>query len=339
MNLSQTIDLFGYGTSEGATKAWDERGRGRKGYEPHERGSKDIFPDEKKDSMFNETLDRLKSDQSLTPYERDNIIPLARAYTEAAKNFVDGKDSTQVYAGPYGGYSKERSEWHAEVIAAYESKFGPPQAKPIAIITGGLAGAGKTASLRDVPGINKFIQINSDDIKESAPEYNGYNAAFLHEESDQVSLAVLERATNARQHLVVDITMKSIGDPNKGFRDSLLGRVSELAKRGYEVHLMFSDVTIERSVERAVKRYMNPKNEKGRFVPPAHIKKSVSSKGSTSGNLDNFMEATKLPQVAGWKLFDNMGDKPKLVNQGGRDFHAEATRRFYVKARTSAHRS
>jgi Zeta toxin len=334
MNLAQTIELFGTGTSEGAYKAWEVRQRGGgSSYAPSERMSKEILDREKTDPAFNDTLDRLRKDNSLTAYERENIVPLARAYTEAAKNFKDGKDSTQVYAGPYGGYSKERSEWHSEVIAAYESKFGPPQAKPIAIITGGLAGAGKTANLRNVPGIDKFVQVNADDIKEAAPEYNGYNAAFLHEESDDVARAVLERAVNAKQHVVVDITMKSGGDPAKGFNDSLRGKIAELSKRGYEVHLMFSDVTIEESVKRAMERYGNPKNEKGRFVPPAHIKKSVSAKGSNSVNFDNFMEATKLPEVAGWKLFDNMGAKPVLKKSGGRDFHAEAEKRYRASVR------
>lgn len=30
MNLASTIDLYAYGTSEGVSKAWDARGRGRK---------------------------------------------------------------------------------------------------------------------------------------------------------------------------------------------------------------------------------------------------------------------------------------------------------------------
>jgi hypothetical protein len=29
MNLASAIELYGYGTSEGVTKAWDTRGRGR----------------------------------------------------------------------------------------------------------------------------------------------------------------------------------------------------------------------------------------------------------------------------------------------------------------------
>lgn len=313
MNLSQTISLYCTGTSEGAKKAWDSRGRGA---HTERRADKDISKSEAKDKMFQATLTRLKADKSLTDFEREHIVPLTRGYTEAAKALKNGP-STEVHAGPYGGYSKERADWHSQLLAAYEAKFGPPQEHPVALITGGLAGSGKTSSLREMPGVEKFIQINADDIKEAAPEYNGTNAGFLHEESDEVARAALERAVDARQHVVIDATMRSPGDPTKGFDDSLAGKIAELSRRGYEVHLAFSDIPIHQSIERAVTRYYKT----GRFVPPEHIKTSASKIGSNSVNLDNFRKSSKMPEVSGWKLFDNTGTSPKLVERGGKEIH------------------
>lgn len=279
------------------------------------RANPKMTAEEAADPAFQAMLDKVRNEAE-TILERQQAVPLARAYLAAAKG-MEGypfPGSILKHAGPVGGLTAERAAVHQQIIDYYKSRFTTPNENPVIVATGGLPGAGKSQGIKQVPEYKEYLNINADDIKTMFPEYNGTNAAFLHEESDALARRIFDMAVEARQNLVLDVTMKSLGNPGKGQNDGLAGRLEAFAAQGYEIQIQFTEVSLDTAVREVIDRYFR----EGRFVPPDYVR-SAREQSASSKNYQTFRALRKMPFVVGWQHYTReYGEAPVFYDQGGR---------------------
>src|SRR5262249_5195720 len=95
---------------------------------------------------------------------------------------------------PDGTYTPERTAGHNKILndiftAEAVARATPPEGqKPTITFLGGRGGSGKSWFTREGGAVDAkhAIVLNSDDIKAALPEYRGWNAGQLHEESTDV---------------------------------------------------------------------------------------------------------------------------------------------------------
>jgi predicted ABC-type ATPase len=163
---------------------------------------------------------------------------------------------SQLRHGSVSHDSKKRRELHlgiVDTLLVEESKCDGES--PQAVILLGPPGAGKTSI--GVPLANDtrkvvFSSVNPDDVKERLPEYEGWNASALHEESSFVSESMTKTtAITDRYNIIYDITGKR--------HDKVKGAIEELDYYGYDVHLVLIQLAPWQAVCRVWRRFQeNP---------------------------------------------------------------------------------
>jgi predicted ABC-type ATPase len=144
-----------------------------------------------------------------------------------------------------------------EMIAAATPAEGE---KPTFTILGGRGGSGKSWFNGKVFDPKKAIVLDADEIKHMLPEYEGWNAFQVHEESGDLFDAITEKALALGLNIVHDATMKTPARAValvKGFKEA-----------GYKVAAHYMHLPRAEAAKRAVKRFLGPT---GRFVPPEVI--------------------------------------------------------------------
>lgn len=164
-------------------------------------------------------------------------------------------------------YTEKRKELHTKIINTFTKDavcIGREQ--PIAILTGGAPGSGKSAFLRKfAPYLtsDKIIKIDADEIRAMLPEYKGWNANQTHEETKDVVNYLLNTFDQPCKHdLLYDGTMSNA---NKYFP-----LIDKLKLLGYKVFVAYMEVPLAVSKERALNRYKDNKGsdlQYGRYVP------------------------------------------------------------------------
>jgi predicted ABC-type ATPase len=229
-----------------------------------------------------------------------------------------------------GVYSAEREALHNRIL--YEGvhgfdpetggkRFYPPLidrdrvaaarpmngGQPTFTILGGRGGSGKSAfdGVRfpdaRVYDREKVLLFDADVIKHMLPEFEGFNANQVHEESSFILGRAIDRAKALRANIVLDGTLKS--------RDSALNNVLSFQNDGYRVEAHYMHLPREEAAKRAVARYLGPT---GRYVPPEVILGNVRNEA-------NFDEIARI--VDDWSFRDNnvpRGQPPKLIARKGR---------------------
>ena len=200
-----------------------------------------------------------------------------------------------------GEWTPERQQVHDKIVAdmlapARIAAARPPEGeRPTVHLLGGTGGSGKGWFVRSGKvSADKAIYINSDDVKAALPEYQGWNAALLHEESSDVAREAEQQARDRGLNVILDGTMSGKG--------SLERRMAVYAGAGYKIAGHYMQVKPETSVKRALERFVRG-GPQGRFVVPQYI--------LAGDNLKNF-EAVR-SRMDSWEMYDNEGDKPKLV--------------------------
>jgi hypothetical protein len=241
-------------------------------------------------------------------------VPNAKTHVDEAEAKVKAGTATHrpVSEGghklPNGKWTPERTAIHQaimrELLPADKLAAATPKAgdKPQLYILGGRGGSGKSFFTSGKPGTidtKNFVVLNNDEVKEKLPEWKGWNAALLHEESSEVGQAAERIAFGRKVNIVIDGTMKSY--------DSLAARIKDAKAAGYEVHGKYMYTSPEKSAERALSRFVrgNEKNGQGRYVPPAY------SMGSTT-NESSFDKVSS--EFKTWEVYDNNvdGREPKF---------------------------
>jgi predicted ABC-type ATPase len=199
-----------------------------------------------------------------------------------------------------GKYTAERQILHDKIVAELLAGHHP-QEHPTATFFGGGPASGKS-SLKAGPD---SVPIDADAIKAKLPEYTQMvaagdpaAAAFVHEESSDISKAVQAAATARRLNFTLDGT----GDSSY---TKMLGKITAAKAAGYKADGQYVTVDTEEAVRRATKRA----KRSGRMVPAAVIR---SVHQSVSNVLPALIANNEFDSV---KLFDNNGSGPVLVGE------------------------
>lgn len=164
-------------------------------------------------------------------------------------------------------YTPERQKLHQKIIADMVDKSACiTQGAPVAILTGGAPGSGKSSFLKKYAQwltSDKIFHIDADLVREKLPEYQGWNSASGHQETRDIVDQLLKSFDKPCKHdLLYDGTLTN---PKK-----YITLIRNLKKMGYKVYIAYLDIPKEISIERALKRYQNNKGGKtkfGRYVP------------------------------------------------------------------------
>ena len=161
-----------------------------------------------------------------------------------------------------GQYTKERVKLHNLIKGRIRAKAEcvVEQKAPIAILTGGVPGSGKTYFLKNyAPFLLKenIFKIDADAIREELPEYKGWNASATHLETRDIYMSLLDEISKG-QPCKYDILWD--GTMNKA--QNYLPLIGKLQKLGYKIYVIFVQVPWDVSRKRVIDRY----KKSGRYV-------------------------------------------------------------------------
>jgi predicted kinase len=167
----------------------------------------------------------------------------------------EGKDDAAVY-------SPERERRHIMIMMKFLSpskiRAAIPKKgeKPKLIMLGGRGGSGKSWFEGKVYDPKKAIVLDADKIKQELPEYEGWNAKQVHEESSDILEQMLTIAKERGLNVVLDATMKTA--------KSAIRKVDAFKGAGYEIEAHYMHLPRQEAAKRAVSRFMGKTK---RYVP------------------------------------------------------------------------
>lgn len=283
------------GAGEGNGGAGDAAGEGHNLIPPDKFNASSVYQDHADPNATAETV-------------LAQFPPEVAAKVEEFRKKVGGLTQTQDKFKVDGQYTPERVKVHQRIydhflsderIAAARPKDGEA---PKFILLGGRGGSGKSQLEGLVFDPESVIKLDADEIKGMLPEYKGWNAAEVHEESGDIFDAITEYAAKLGLNIVHDATMKTA--------KKAVALVQHMKGQGYgtEAHYMF--LPPQEAAKRAIGRFQTKKGDfSGRFVPPEVVL------GNT-GNEASFDQVKGL--VDGWSFRDNnvpQGQPPRLLSE------------------------
>lgn len=217
---------------------------------------------------------------------------------------VDGLTSTaETHRVGMDSYTPERTRLHEQIVRNLIpedliARATPAEGEqPIFTILGGRGGSGKSGLKGEVYDADSAVVIDPDAIKEQLPEYEGWNANQVHEESGDIANLMVKRAREMGLNVVLDATMKT--------SETAVGRVKEFRKDGYRVEAHYMHLARQMAAERAVQRFL----DSGRYVPLPVV----------LGNTSNEASFDKVKAMSdSWSFWDNnvpKGQKPVLISE------------------------
>lgn len=264
----------------------DKSGKGQKSFETRKEA----------EAYLNEG-NTLGGCQILDAEGKPDISPEAiKKLEECSENLIQ----TKVLNQENGKYTATRQKLHDAIVAEFKKeKPCVQQREPVAILTGGPPGSGKTTWLKKyakwITGKNVY-HIDADEVRAKLPEYKGWNATQTHlETKDIVNQLIDDIGVPCEFDLVYDGTM------NKA--ESYEPLVNKLRGLGYKIFIIYISVPKEVSEKRVLERY----RKRGRYVPKIVIDE-VYERG-----LAAFEKLTK--EADGFIRVD--GVTGKLVEKGG----------------------
>jgi predicted ABC-type ATPase len=252
------------------------------------------FVEKKMDYLYDET----EVNNAIEKAKKSVPKKYNKQVKEYLEEFKKGNTSKSKFTKD-GKYTPERAELHKNMINEFLSK-GIPQDSPDIVFAAGLPGAGKSWTLNYMGEQYKnYITINADDIKERLPEYNGLNAAIVHDESSDVAAELLQIALSNKFNIILDGTMKSY--------DKALRKVQNSKAKGYSTFLLGIELPTHKSIERADSRFKS----KGRFVPYDLIKNNANKIYQSMDMLKTAVDNYKIYNTDN----DKEGDPPIRVEK------------------------
>lgn len=177
--------------------------------------------------------------------------------------------TAQMHQDSEGNYTPERLEFHNKI----KEKFAEnavcvkDNQQPVAIITAGIPGSGKTTFMsKYAPYMtsDKLLMIDADAIRAEFPEYKGWNAEQTNKEASGIVRDILKKlGSPCKTDILYDGTMNKI----KEYMDL----VTQLKKLNYKIYVIFMDVPGDIAIERVLKRYQETK----RYVPMSVMNHSI----------------------------------------------------------------
>lgn len=208
-----------------------------------------------------------------------------------------------------GQYTPERKALHEKIVKELTGDaVCIERGQPIAILTGGAPGSGKSTFLNKYAPYLKtdaIWKVDADAVREYLPEYQGWNSASTHSETrDVVNELITSFDKPCKHDLLYDGTMSNSA--------KYIPLIAKLKKMGYLVFIAYMDVPKEVSIKRAMSRYVNNKGGKtkyGRYVPVSVINDFFAT---GKAGLDEIKTS-----VDGYIVVDSLTQK--IVEKGGMD--------------------
>lgn len=225
---------------------------------------------------------------------KERIKAAVQAGQETKQRF-----STKTASGNLA-YTQQRLELHHQILKAMFSPQAVAAAKPApgqdptVYFLGGRGGSGKSQFAGEVYDPKKAIVIDPDAIKEALGKadggYEGWEAYLYHEESSDLGKQAVAMARHLKVNVVIDQTMN--GDPKH--------KIAEFRQAGYRVEGHYMFLPEQMAARRAVGRFENGGDFKGRFVPPDVVLSNTENEKHFDKNI---------PQFDKWSVWRN--DVPK----------------------------
>jgi predicted kinase len=221
--------------------------------------------------------------------------------------------------GESSRYTEEREKLHGRIMQELlrpdklRAALSPLGEKPTFMILGGRGGSGKSWFKNNVYDPSKYVILDADEIKGMLPEFEGWNAQDVHEESSDILEQMLSACIKNGLNVVLDGTMKTAS--------SALGKVFRMKSAGYKTEAHYMHLPRQEAAKRAIGRFRNggkegpngesPEPFTGRYVPVDIILKNTT-------NEDSFDQVKGL--VDKWSFRDNnvekRGDPPIIISEG-----------------------
>lgn len=204
------------------------------------------------------------------------------------------------------GYSAERAKLHQKIFEHFlspervEAAMPAEGEKPTFTILGGRGGSGKSWFKGKVYDGDKAIVLDADEIKGMMPEYEGWNAASVHDESSDILKNMLKASRRLGLNVVLDGTLNT--------SKSAMDKVNAFKGAGYRIEAHYMHLPRQEAAKRAVSRFLGKTN---RYVPTDVVL-------ANRHNEANFDEVRK--HADKWSFRDNNvehGQEPKLISEGG----------------------
>lgn len=234
--------------------------------------------------------------------------PDTRERMDAVENRLRDLPDTVAMHRKGGEWTPERTDLHTRILSHFLSpervRAATPDGgkAPTFTILGGRGGSGKSWFKGQVYDPDRAIVLDADEIKHMLPEYEGWNAAQVHEESGDLFDRITELAAAEGLNIVHDATMKT---PAKA-----VALVKGFKERGYRTEAHYMHLPRAEAAKRAVKRFLGPT---GRYVPVEVI-------------LANTKNEHAFDQVKGlvdrWSFRDNQntdGAGPRVVSESAHE--------------------
>jgi predicted ABC-type ATPase len=203
------------------------------------------------------------------------------------------------------GYSAKRAQLHTKIFEHFLSPERVKAAipadgeKPTFTILGGRGGSGKSWFKGKVYDGDKAIVLDADEIKGMLPEYEGWNAHTVHEESSDILKNLIKASRKLGLNVVLDGTLNT--------SQSAIQKVKEFKDSGYRIEAHYMHLPRQEAAKRAVSRFLGKTN---RYVPTDVVL-------ANRNNEANFDEVRK--HADKWSFRDNNvehGQEPKLISEG-----------------------
>ena len=186
-------------------------------------------------------IDRFLADVEAHPDTEEILIRRTGYIAEVIeRGGTDVKQWSNLRHGGHAYTQKLRSQLHEQIreeLLMPGAKMARGN-KPIVSIIIGPPGAGKSSIA--VPYVMKrfgieYSSVNPDDVKIRLPEYEGWNADALHEESSDVAEKNVEtHATNRRHNIIYDIVGRT--------QTKVERAIGDFYDLGYSVYVILTDL-------------------------------------------------------------------------------------------------
>ena len=244
-----------------------------------------------------------------------NFPPDTGDRIKAAQERLKGIEQTIDQFKKDGKWDAKRQILHHKIVSTIltperiEAATPAEGEKPKFMILGGRGGSGKSSFDGLVYDPKKAIVLDADHIKGMIPEYEGWNAHQVHEESGELFDHITDLAQQLGLNIVHDATMKT---PKKA-----VALVQRFNDAGYDTEAHYMHLPRQEAAKRAVGRFLGG-GEKGRYVP-------VDVVLSNTSNEESFDQVKSL--VKKWSFRDNnvkKGEQPILISESGSSSEGDA---------------
>lgn len=256
-----------------------------------------MYGELRKYNPYHDERGRFSSKNQFRTYSADRRIPKPWGENNSMAEYLDPKT---------GKISADRVKLYNKIINKYLSGVEPPaDGKATLDYMGGGGGSGKSYTIAQgvvqVPGKDKAVQINADDIKLEIPEFRQRAASddpatsmgaanYVHEESSRITSMLTQAAMAKGLNIVVDGVASN---PEK------IGRQVQKARESGYVNIRAhyvstpTDVAVESSIARY---YNNPNKEERRYVPPTVLREAHKAVSANFTKLAELFDSVEVVQ-------------------------------------------